>query len=55
MPLVIVLGAIYLAKHREVPPLRRKVLVSTVAVGIILAWIPSIGPTQLALSAIWGS
>lgn len=55
MPMIIVLGAIYLAKHREVPPLRRKVVVSTLAIGIILAWIPSIRPTQLALSAIWGS
>ncbi len=55
MPMVIVLGAIYLAKHREVPSLRRKAIVSTLAIGIILAWIPSIRPAQLALSAIWGS
>ena len=55
MPMLIVLGAIYLAGHRERPPLRRKVMISTLAVGIILAWIPSIGPTRLALSAIWGS
>jgi hypothetical protein len=55
MPLVIVLAAIYLAKHREVPTLRRKAVMSTLAVGIILAWIPSMGPAQLAMSAIWNS
>ncbi len=55
MPMLIVLGAIYLAGHREKPPLGRKVIVSTLAIGLILAWIPSIGPTRLTLAAIWGS
>lgn len=55
MPMVIVLGSLYLAGCREVPSPRRRVTAAILAVGLILAWIPSIEPTRIALSTIWGS
>ncbi|MEM9378723.1 MAG: glycosyltransferase family 39 protein [Planctomycetota bacterium] len=53
IPLLIVLAALYLAGQREKPPVLRATMASTVAVILVLAWIPSLGPTRLALSAIW--
>ncbi|QDV06816.1 hypothetical protein Poly30_23310 [Planctomycetes bacterium Poly30] len=55
MPLFIVLGALYLAGQREKPPRHRKILLSTLTVLIILSWIPSIGPIQMALAVLWKS
>lgn len=53
IPMLIILAAVFLAGQREKPPLGRRAIVSCVAVALMLAWIPSIGPARLALSAIW--
>lgn len=53
MPMVIVLGAIYLSGHLETPPRARRILHSALVVGIILAWVPSFGPTTDAITRIW--
>ena len=53
IPLLIVLAALYLAGQREKPPVLRATIASSVAVILVLAWIPSLGPTRLAVSAIW--
>ncbi len=53
VPMLIVLAALFLSGAREKPPVVRGAIASFVAVVLVLAWLPSIGPTRLALSAIW--
>lgn len=53
VPILIVLAAVYISGAKEKPPAKRRAIASCVAIGLILAWIPSLRPVQLSLSAIW--
>lgn len=53
IPMLIVLAAVCISGTRERPTKTRGTIASCVAVALCLAWIPSLGPTILSLSAIW--
>lgn len=53
IPMLIVLAAVCISGTRERPTAARSTIASCVAVALFLAWIPSLGPTILSLSAIW--
>lgn len=52
VPLLIVLAAVWLFGPRERPGALRTTVASVVAVLLLLAWIPSLGPTGLSLAAL---
>lgn len=53
LPILMVLAAVALSGASQRPPVWRRAVASCAAVALVLAWIPSLGPTGLSLSQLW--
>ena len=53
VPTLMVLAAMAFSGASQRPPAWRRAVASCAAVALLLAWIPSLGPTGLSLSQLW--
>lgn len=53
VPALMVLAAVALSDARQRPPAWRRAVASCTVVVLVLAWLPSLGPTGLSLSRLW--